>query len=171
MLVPFIAADKLYTFFSRIEGPMLVPPVDAYVTTDDGNSSYIKAGTQGSGLDHEATAAAMTSAALNAGNRTAAAVSRIVEPAVTTEDVKAMGLTTRLGIRTEVYDKGKDEREWNVRLATAKVSSQSVQIVGGQIITQGNIILAPGEEFDFLERLGPRTDGSGLQRGLRDRRR
>ncbi len=148
VLVPYVSAEKMRPFFSKIEGPMTVPAVDAKFATD-GATCYVdpNSGKQGKGLDHEATAAALTAAALAAGSRTAEAKLKDIEPDFTREEAEAMGITTNLGEWTEYWDKGTDDREHNVRLATERV---------------GNTFVAPGQEFDFIRTLGPRTKDAGF---------
>ncbi len=156
VLVPYISAEKLRPYFSKIEGPMTVPAVDAKFTTD-GATCYVdpNSGKQGKGLDHEATAAALTTAALSAGSRTAEAKLKDIDPEFTTEEANAMGITTNLGEWTEYYNLGTDAREYNVVVATRKV---------------GNVFIAPGEEFDFVKTMGPRTKEAGfhLAKGIVD---
>ncbi len=175
VLVPFISAEKMRPFFSRIEDPMTVPAVDAYFKTDDGVSPYVVEGKRGQGLDHEATAAALTTAALSADNRAATAQRKDFDPDFTTEEAKAMGITTLLGTRTEVYDKGTPSREWNVKLATVRICNLFVRVPSTPTVDEtwgdvygappygwGNRIIAPGEEFDFAETIGPRTAEAGF---------
>jgi vancomycin resistance protein YoaR len=147
VLVPYISAEALRPFFSKIEGPMTVPAVDASFTTD-GASPIVVSGKTGKGLDHEATAEALTAAALGAEGRVAEAVLKDIQPEFTTADANAMGITDKLGFYEAYYNKGTDQREWNVRVATQKL---------------GNQFLAPGEEFDVTATLGPRTKQAGFQ--------
>jgi vancomycin resistance protein YoaR len=168
VLVPYISAEKMRPFFSKIEGPMAVPAVDAYFYTD-GVNPLIAKGVQGKGLDHDATAAALTEAALTVDKRSATAQRKDVDPEFTTEEANAMGIATLLGEHTEVYDKGTPSRVWNVRLATTKISNPFVRVTGtpttdawgdvwgASIEGSGNRLIAPGEEFDFAKIIGPRT--------------
>jgi vancomycin resistance protein YoaR len=181
VLVPFISPDKMRPFFSKIEGPMTVAAVDAYFYTDGANALRMK-GKEGTSLDHEATAAALTTAALSNDNRSATAQRKNIEPDFTTAEADAMGITTLLGEWTEVYDKGTPAREWNVRLATAKIAGPLTKVTGSPFIDAfgdvwnvsvkqiGNRIIAPGEEFDFAKTLGPRTPEAGfaLAKGIVD---
>jgi vancomycin resistance protein YoaR len=170
VLVPYVSGEKMRPFFSKIEGPMTVPAVDAYFKTDDGVSPYVVDGVRGQGLDHEATAAALTAAALSNDNRSATAQRKDFDPEFTTEEAKAMGITTLLGEATQVYDKGTPSRVWNVRLATARICNPSVRVTGtptvdpvygdvwgANLYSWGNRLIAPGEEFDFAKTIGPRT--------------
>jgi vancomycin resistance protein YoaR len=162
VLVPYISSEKLGSFFTTIEGPMTVPAVDAYFATD-GSTPYVVADKQGKGLDHEATAAALTAAALGSGDRTATAALKNIDPEFTTEDADAMGITTNLGEHTEVWAKGTWQREWNVQLATARIANTSVKVNGSAIELQGtNRIIAPGEVFSFAKTVGPRTKEAGF---------
>jgi vancomycin resistance protein YoaR len=162
VLVPYISADALRPYFAKIEGPMTVPAVDASFQFD-GGSPYVKSSQAGKGLDHEATAAALTAAALATGERVAKAVLKDTEPAFTTEAADAMGIKDKLGFCRTEYTKGTDEREWNVKLATAKISNTNVAVNGTSMAKYGNMLIAPGEEFDFIKVLGPRTKEAGFR--------
>jgi vancomycin resistance protein YoaR len=161
VLVPYISPEKLGNFFASIEGPMTVPAVDARFDTD-GSTPFVVAHKQGKGLDHEATAAAMTTAALSAGDRAAEAALKDIDPEFTTEDANAMGITTNLGEWTEVWTKAIWQRDWNVRLATAKIANASVTVSGSTITAYGNRLIGPGEEFSFAATVGPRTKEAGF---------
>ena len=173
VLVPYLSAARMRPLFSRIEGPMTVPAVNARFDTD-GATPYVVKGVQGEGLDHEGTAAALTAAALSTDARAATAQRKSIDPDLTTEDANAMGITHKLGEWTEVYDKGTPSREWNVKLATTRIIRPVVKVSGtpfvdaygdiwgGSYTEDGNRIIAPGEEFDFAETLGPRTGEAGF---------
>ena len=183
VLVPYISADKMRPFFSKIEGPMTVAAVDAYFDIPDGANLVRVKGKQGSGLDHEATAAALTAAALSSENRSATAQRKVIDPEFTTEEADALGITTKLGECTTVYDQGTPSREWNVELATEKICKPFVRftanptvdpvygdVYGAHPYGWGNRLIAPGEEFDFMKTLGPRTPEAGfaLAKGIVD---
>ena len=169
VLVPYISPQKLGPLFHRIEGPMTVPAVDAYFDSKNrGLTCTIVPGQEGKGLDHEATAAALTEAALQATDRVASALVKDIYPEFTTEDAEALGITEALGSWEETYE-GSRDRQWNVALAAARVSSLSVEIIPGypdnDIEKHGNLLVAPGEEFDFAATLGPRTPQAGFKGG------
>jgi vancomycin resistance protein YoaR len=161
VLVPYISPEKLGNFFASIEGPMTVPAADARFDTD-GSTPFVVAHKQGKGLDHQATAAAMTRASLAASDRVAEAELKDIDPEFTTEDANAMGINTNLGEWTEVWAKGIWQREWNVRLTTAKIANTSVTISGTNILAYGSRLIAPGEEFSFSKTVGPRTEKAGF---------
>jgi len=163
VLVPYLSPEKLGPLLHRIEGPMTVPAVDAYFESmDHGFTCRVVPGQQGKGLDHEATAAALTEAALRSEDRVAEALVKDIDPDFTTEDAEAMGITQALGSFESVYE-SIPARNWNVELATAKVSSLSVDFTESSIQGNGNLLLAPGEEFDFAKTLGPRTNQAGFK--------
>ena len=147
-LVPYISAAKMSPFFASIEAPMTVAAVDAYLTSDGANV-WVETMVEGSALDREATAAALTAAALRTDSRLAEADVRSILPEVTTEDLTALNITQELGRYETYWDKGTDDREWNVALTTRKAS---------------NVILAPGEEYNFSETVGPRTEAEGFRK-------
>ncbi len=165
VLVPYISAEKLGPLFHRIEGPMTVPAVDAYFQSNDrGFTCQVVPGKVGKGLDHEATAAALTEAALRTDDRVADALVKDIDPDFTTEDAEAMGITQALGSFETVWD-GVPERDWNVRLAAARVSNLYVEAdpYAWSLTAYGNRLVAPGEEFDFAKILGPRTEQAGFK--------
>ncbi len=164
VLVPYISSDKLAPFLHRIEGPMTVPALNASFKSDvQGFFCSVVPGHAGKGLDHEATAAALTAAALSADDRAAEVVVKDIEPELTTEEAEAMGINTPLGSSDTIYE-GKPERAWNVRLATARATNTDVQAdtINWKITTSGSVLLAPGEEFDFAKLVGPRTAQAGF---------
>jgi vancomycin resistance protein YoaR len=103
-------------------------------------------GTNGEGLDREATATALTQSALSTNGRSVEVVLKSVPPDLTTEEVQAMGIKDLLGdYKTSPYVGTKD-RQKNVRLATKLCSG---------------VFLAPGEVFNTDERLGIRDAAHG----------
>jgi vancomycin resistance protein YoaR len=147
-LVPFISAAKMSPFFAGIEGPMTVAAVDAHLTSDGANV-WVEPMIEGSALDREATAEALTAAALRTDNRLAEADVRSILPEVTTEELTALNITQELGRFETFWDKGTEDREWNVKLCTERAS---------------NVILAPGQEYSFADTVGPRTEAAGFRK-------
>ncbi len=103
-------------------------------------------GTNGEGLDRDATATALTQAALSTTGRSVEVVLKSIPPDMTTEEVEAMGIKDVLGdYKTSPYVGTKD-RQRNVRLGTKLCSG---------------VFLAPGEEFNTDQRLGIRDAAHG----------
>ena len=102
----------------------------------------------GTALDADATAAALTVAALRTTDRTAEVAVKTTEADRTTEEAEAMGIKDKLGgYTTEPYE-GTWDRQVNVRLTTKYAN---------------NVLLAPGEEYNFDKIIGPRTPERGYR--------
>jgi vancomycin resistance protein YoaR len=144
-LVPFLSAEKMGGLFDQVAAAVGVDPVNA-TWDSDGTQAWVVDSVQGSGLDAEKTAEALTGAALETSGRTAEVAVETVEPDLTTEEAEAMGITDKLGGCQTSYGGGANRRQ-NVRMATKYVN---------------NILLAPGEEFNFIQTIGPRTADRGF---------
>ncbi len=94
-------------------------------------------------LDGEAAALATT-------GRTAEVVFTAKEPDITTAEAEAMGIKDKLASFFTEYT-GTPDRRQNVALTTRYAS---------------DVILAPGEEYDFDEQVGPRTRERGYQQAM-----
>ena len=147
MLVPRLFASRMRPFFAEIADLVAKEPVDASFASD-GNKAWVVPGEPGEKLDPEGTAEALIAAALRTTGRTAEAVVLESEPALTTEEAEAMGIKDKLGsYETEPYY-GSSNRQVNVRITTEYAE---------------NVFLAPGEEYDIDERIGPRTPERGYK--------
>ena len=102
----------------------------------------------GRSLDVEATAAALTGAALQSTDRTAELAVKDTEPTLTTSEAKAMGIKDKLASYTTEYV-GTEDRQHNVKLTTRYAVADN--------------LLAPGEEYNFDRRIGPRTEERGYR--------
>jgi vancomycin resistance protein YoaR len=146
-LVPYLSAEKMAPFFTDIGAGVAKKPVDATFDSD-GEKVWVVDGVQGEALDAEKTAEALTAAALKTAGRTAQVVVKTTDPDLTTEEANAMGIKEKLaGFTTEPYS-GTSDRQSNVRLTTKLAS---------------DVFLAPGEVYDFLELVGPRTADRGFK--------
>ncbi|MBN1321536.1 MAG: VanW family protein [Thermoleophilia bacterium] len=145
-LAVFLSADKMSPFLREVATKVDVEPVDARFKTS-GAKVWVELGKMGKALDFEATAQALTAAALTTEDRAAKAVMVEVEPDLMAKEAEAMGVRTRLSTFTTKYE-GTAERQTNVRITTEFTSY---------------VILAPGEEYDFIKQIGPRTAERGYQ--------
>jgi vancomycin resistance protein YoaR len=146
-LVPYLSAEKMAPFFTGVADVVATKPVDAAFDSD-GKKAWIIDAIPGKALDAEKTAEALTAAALKTAGRTALVVVKTTEPELTTEEATAMGVVDKLGgFTTEPYW-GTTDRQSNVMLTTKLAS---------------NVFLAPGEVYDFLELVGPRTAERGFK--------
>jgi len=145
-LAVFLSADKMSPFLREVATKVDVEPVDARFKTS-GAKVWVELGKMGKALDIEDTAQALTAAALSTADRTAKAALVEVEPDLMAREAEAMGIRTRLSTFTTKYE-GTPERQTNVRITTEYTSY---------------VILAPGEEYDFIKQIGPRTAERGYQ--------
>jgi vancomycin resistance protein YoaR len=144
-LVPYLSPEKMDSFFEEVAGVVGTKAVNA-TWDSDGTQAWVVKGVQGKTLDAETTAQALTVAALKTGERTAEAALKTTDPDRTTEEAEAMGIVDKLGGDETTYG-GTPNRQQNVRKATEYVS---------------NVLLAPGEEYNFIKEIGPRTPERGF---------
>jgi vancomycin resistance protein YoaR len=146
-LVPSLSATKMSAFFTEIAALVAKEPVDASFASD-GSKAWVVPAKPGEKLDAQATAEALTIAALKSSERTAEVAVMESEADLTTAEAEAMGVKDLLGsYETEPYS-GSSNRQVNVRITTQYAE---------------NTLLAPGEEYDFDERVGPRTPERGYE--------
>lgn len=144
---PRLSAGKMSALFARVATVVETPAADAYFDSD-GTKAWVVPAVDGKTIDAEKTAQALTAAALRSSGRTAEVVFATKQPALTTAQAEAMGIKDLLASYTTTYS-GTTVRQTNVRSATRYAGASGV-------------ILAPGEEYDFDQRVGPRT----LERGF-----
>jgi vancomycin resistance protein YoaR len=147
--VPHLSAAKLSAFFARVAPAVEAAAVDAKFDTD-GTKVWVVPGTDGTAIDTDWTAVALTAAALTTTARTAAVVTRTKEPDLTTAEAQAMGVKDLLASYTTVYT-GPPFRKTNVKVTTDYA---------------GGVFLAPGEQYDFDKQVGPRTAARGFKVAL-----
>jgi vancomycin resistance protein YoaR len=144
VLVPFLSAEKMSGALEEIAAAVTVKAVDAYFDSD-GTQAWVVPGVQGKTLDVEKTAEALNEASLRTTNRTVEAVLKVTDPDRTTEEAEAMGIKDKLAGYTTTYV-GTAARQHNVDITTDYAT---------------DVILAPGQEYNFLEIVGPRTPERG----------
>ena len=105
------------------------------------------AGVPGRALDTEKTVEALDAAALDAKDRTTKVAVTLKDPKLTTDEAKAMGIKDVLGDFQTVWE-GTPDRQTNVKITTEYAS---------------NVLLAPGESYNFDEQIGPRTAERGYK--------
>jgi vancomycin resistance protein YoaR len=146
-LQPYLSPDNMKTFLSSISAKVATDPVDAKFKTDGEKATVIPA-VDGTKLDPEKTAEALSTAALKASGRTAEVAVTVSEPNRTTAEAKAMGIKDRLSSYTTPPYVGSANRRVNVRITTEYAS---------------NVILAPGEVYNFDKQIGPRKASRGYK--------
>ncbi len=145
-LVPFMDVAKLQSLLDTIAPLVLQKPTNAHFEHDDAHV-WVAAGKTGKQLDSEATAEAITKATLKKSGRTAKVALKSMDPELTSAKLKEMGVKTKLtSYKTTYYDSA--DRQTNVKMATKYAT---------------NVLLAPGEQYDFDERVGPRTPERGFK--------
>jgi vancomycin resistance protein YoaR len=143
-LTAFVSAAKMSPLLTKISKLVEKKPVDASFKSD-GLKAWVIPGTMGRALDAEATAQALTTAALKASGRNAKVAVKEVEPDLTAKEAEAMGIKVKLaGWKIEHW--GVEERQQNVRVTTKYADK----------------ILAPGEIYNFDKQIGPRTEARGF---------
>jgi vancomycin resistance protein YoaR len=146
-LVPYLSAEKMAPFFDDIRAGVATKAVDATFASD-GRRAWVVAAIPGRALDAEATAAALTAAALTTSDRTAGVAVKTTEADLTTEEAEAMGIRDKLGGYTTDPYQGTYDRQINVKITTRYAN---------------NVILAPGQEYNFDKQIGPRTPERGYK--------
>lgn len=147
-LVPYISAEKLdLSFFDEVAAAVATEPVDASFDSD-GTKAWVIPGVVGRALDPEKTVEALLAAALTSDARTVEVAVTTVDPDLTTEEAEAMGIKDRLATYTTEPYRGSANRQVNVRITTQYAS---------------DVMLAPGEIYDFDKQIGPRTEARGYK--------
>ncbi len=145
-LIPFLSAKKMEPFLEEIAGAVYRKPVNASFK-GDGTQAWVVAAVEGRKLDPEKTAAALTAAALKEESRSSKVALTVTEPDRTTAEAEAMGIRDKLASFTTQWEGTKD-RQTNVRITTQYAS---------------NVILAPGEVYNFDKQIGSRTEDRGYK--------
>ncbi len=147
-LIPYISAEKLdLSFFDEIAAVVAREPVDASFDSD-GTKAWVIPGTVGRALDPEKTVEALLAAALTADSRTVEVAVATVDPDLTTEEAEAMGIKDRLATYTTEPYRGSANRQVNVRITTKYAS---------------DVMMAPGDVYNFDKQIGPRTAARGYK--------
>jgi vancomycin resistance protein YoaR len=147
VLVPLFSSAKLKAFFDEISPAVNVKGKDATWATD-GETATVVPGTMGIKVDADKTADAITKAALSKDNRLVDVVVTEAEPDRTTAEAQAMGIVEKISAFSTQYV-GDPDRQVNVRLTTKYATE---------------VIVAPGEEYNFDKTIGPRTPERGYRK-------
>ncbi len=145
-LVPEMDVTKLQPLLTQVAPAVASEPVDATFESD-GTKAWVVDGKDGEQLDSEATAQAITEATLKSGDRTVEVVTKKQEPDLTTQEAKDMGISDLLSSYTTKYT-GSGNRQVNVKITTQYATG---------------VMLAPGEEYNFDQQIGPRTAARGYK--------
>ena len=145
-LVPEMDVTKLQPLLDQIGPAVATDPVSATFAAD-GARAWVVPGKDGEQLDADATAQSITEATLKTGDRSVQVATKKKEPKLTTQEATDRGITDMLGTYTTVYY-CPAARQTNVKLATKYAT---------------DVMLAPGQEFNFDKQIGPRTVARGWQ--------
>jgi vancomycin resistance protein YoaR len=146
ILVPYLSADKMAPFLKDVAADVATSPVNA-TFKGDGRKAWVVPGVPGKRLDADKTAEALNTAVLDPKDRTVAVAVTLKQPSLTTDEAKAMGIKDKLADYQTVW-KGTPDRQTNVKITTRYAS---------------NVLLSPGEVYDFDEQIGPRTAERGYK--------
>ncbi len=146
-LVPYLAAAGMNPFFDQIADKVAKEPANATFKSD-GEKAWVVPGTLGQELNREKTAEAIYAASLKSSGRTADVGVDTTEPELTTEEAEARGIKDLLASYTTPPYAGSGNRQINVRITTEYAS---------------NVMLAPGEVYNFDKQIGPRTAARGYK--------
>jgi vancomycin resistance protein YoaR len=145
--VPYLSEGAIWNFLNGLIAEVNRDPVNAGLNSPDGVTLKVIPGVNGEALDVSATAKALMAAAGKGTGRSVAAVLSILEPDLTTAEVQAETFTTQLSTFTTKYACPAN-RAQNVRITTKYAT---------------NVLLAPGQEYNFDKQIGPRTAARGYK--------
>lgn len=132
----------------RLFGKNERPPVEATVEVRGGAVSITES-REGVALDMDRLLEDMDMAARSSGARTVRVRLRTVEPAISSDDLREMGLSALGSEYTTYYSPQNKARARNIALAA--------RLVDGTIVR-------PGKVFSLNQTLGPRTENRGFDR-------
>ena len=145
-LVPFLSEKKMAHFFENVAETVNRKAVNASFK-GDGETAWVVPASSGRTLDTAKTSEALTTASLKKTGRATEVAMKTTEPELTTGEADAMGISVALGSFSTKWE-GTPDRQTNVRITTKYAS---------------NVILAPGEVYNFDEQVGPRTEERGYK--------
>lgn len=116
----------------------------------DGQLARVVPAEPGLALDAEAAVVAVTTAAHQRGERTAALALAPIPADLTTEEAGALGIRERISTFTTEMGPSSANRIWNVHLMADYIDGT---------------IVKPGQAFSFNDRVGPRTERRGFREG------
>jgi vancomycin resistance protein YoaR len=141
--VPYLSEGRMLAFLDSLAAEVNHEPVEAGFKSVDGKPVVVPSAT-GETLDPTATVKALNAAAKSTGRTVEVAVT-VTEPEFTTADAEATTFADELSSFTTKYW-GSANRQVNVRITTQYAT---------------DVFLAPGEEYNFDEQIGPRTPKRG----------
>ncbi len=146
-MVPYLSEGAMWNFLNGLIPEVNRDPVNAGLTSPDGAIIKVIPSVNGETLDVTATAKALDAIAGKATGRSAEVAVTSVEPDFTTAKAQAETFTTQLSTFTTKYV-CPPNRQQNVRITTQYAT---------------NVLLAPGQEYNFDQQIGPRTEARGYK--------
>ena len=146
-MVPYLSEGAMWTFLNGLIPEVNRDPVNAGLTSPDGVTIKVIPGVNGETLDLTATAKALDATAGKATGRSVEVAVTSFEPDITTAEAQAETFTTQLSTFTTKYV-CPPNRQTNVRITTRYAT---------------NVLLAPGQEYNFDRQIGPRTEARGYK--------
>ncbi|MDY0087985.1 MAG: VanW family protein [Coriobacteriia bacterium] len=147
VLSAYISADEASATVRAKVGDLGTPPVDARFQVGGGNVSIVPS-RDGVGVDVEALASDMKRVLTTEESRTVKLHTRRIEPELTTERAKQMGIKERIATFTTNYSPGNKPRVSNIHTLTKALDGT---------------LIGPGETFSFNDTIGPRTAAKGYR--------
>lgn len=147
VLTAYISADEASETVRVRVGEVGTPPVDARFQVGGGNVSIVPS-RDGVGVDVEALASDMKRVLTTEESRTVKLHTRRIEPELTTERAKEMGIKERIATFTTNYSAGNRPRVSNIHTLAKALDGT---------------LVAPGATFSFNDTIGPRTAAKGYQ--------
>jgi vancomycin resistance protein YoaR len=148
-LLALVDEERLEALVGPKVGRFGTPPVDATFRVN-GKIAWIVPSKPGRGLDVQGAIVAVTTAAHQRGERTAALALTQVQPELTSLDAQALGIRERMSSFTTEMGVSSANRIHNVHLMA--------DFIDGTIVR-------PGETFAFNKVVGPRTEKRGFREG------
>jgi vancomycin resistance protein YoaR len=146
-----VALDEKATtaYLTTIARQIDRPPADPTFRWDGTRAVLVKPAQDGLELDIPSARQLILERAL-AGQRTIELPVVAVKPRVMAQSGEELGITGLVGRGRSTYRGSIPERAWNIQLAASRISGA---------------LVAPGETFSFLKRLGPITKENGYKEG------
>ncbi len=146
-LVPYLSEGAMWSFLTGLAPEVYREPVDARLTSPDGKTIEVIPDVPGETFEQTATAEALDEAAGKTTGRIAEVVVTGTEADFTTADAKEETFNDKLSTFTTKYSCPANRRQ-NVRITTEYAT---------------NVLLAPGQEYNFDKQIGPRTPERGYK--------
>jgi vancomycin resistance protein YoaR len=147
VMVPYLPEGAMLNFLNGLVPEVNTDPVNAGLTSPDGVTIKVIPGVIGETLDVSATAKILDAAAGKAAGRSVEVAVATLDPYITTAEAPAETFTDQLSTFTTKYT-GSANRQVNVRITTQYAT---------------NVLLAPGQAYNFDKQIGPRTEARGYK--------